>query len=198
MIDASCFWMSERRAAALQLLEKHTASFVGVPRASGQDVVALREQGRRVVLIDVRTLAERAVSMLPDAISAPEFEAECMSSPDGFRDAIIVPYCTIGYRSGLYCRRLRAGEFLSGALDVRNGDGVVMWSHDVGKFEGGARRVHVYGAAWDVAAVGFETLRFDLTGNILAAISVVASWMLLIRVWVWRRLTGWPSEQKSK
>ena len=189
---------SERRAAALQLLEKHTASFVGVPRASGQDVVALREQGRRVVLIDVRTLAERAVSMLPDAISAPEFERQCMSSPGQFRDAVLVPYCTIGYRSGVYCRRLQAGEFLSGGLDVRNGDGVVMWSHDVGVFEDGASRVHVYGAAWDVAAERFETLRFGAGGHILAAISLIASWMLLIRVWVFRRLTGQPSEQMTK
>lgn len=188
-----------RRAVAAQLLEKHTASFIGVPRASGHEVVALREQGRQVVLIDVRTLAERAVSMLPDAISAPEFENLCISSPERFRGAVLVPYCTIGYRSGVYCRRLQAGEFLPGEeLDVRNGDGVVMWSHDVGQFEGGARRVHVYGAAWDVAAEGFETLRFDLTGNMLAAISLIASWMLLIRIWVWRRLTGQPSERKTE
>ena len=183
----------DRRASAAALLEKWTASFADVPRVSGEEVVRLREAGQQVELIDVRSAAERDVSVLPGAIPAAEFESRCRSSPEQYRGAVLVPYCTIGYRSGLYCRRLLAGEFGPGPpdADVRNGEGVVMWSHDVGKLEGGARRLHVYGAAWDCAAEGFETVRFGGRGHLAGALKLVVSLLLLVRARLagaWRRL----------
>ena len=71
----------DRRASAAALLEKWTASFADVPRVSGEEVVRLREGGQQVELIDVRSAAERDVSVLPGAIPAAEFESRCRSSP---------------------------------------------------------------------------------------------------------------------
>ena len=173
------------RAVAADLLARWTRSFADIPRASGKEVVGLRESGWKVTLIDVRSAAEMEISMLPGAIPAAEFEHRCCSNPEQYRDTILVPYCTIGFRSGLYCRRLLAGECgTSGgrpAPSVRNGEGVVLWSFDVGSFEGGARALHVYGAEWDVAAAGFETVRFGLRGHCAGVLDLLVSLLRIVR-----------------
>ena len=169
------------RAKAADLLARWTRSFADIPRASGKEVVTLRDSGRKVVLIDVRSSAEMEVSVLPGAIGADEFERRCRSSPEEYHGAICIPYCTIGFRSGLYCRRLLAGEFGLPAPDVRNGEGVVLWSFDVGTFEGGARALHVYGSEWDVAAAGFKTVRFGARGHLAGALRMIVSLLRLVR-----------------
>jgi len=165
------------------LLKKYTAGF-SLPQASSQEIMRLQRNyegmsGREVVLIDVRTDAERAVSMLPNAVSREDFERASAIDPQRYASATLVPYCTIGFRSGHYCNRLRS----SGATDVRNGDGVVLWSHDAGCLappaaRGAAassamtvRRLHVYGAEWDAAADDFETIRFGIGGQTRGALS---------------------------
>lgn len=178
---ASAHMDDDRRAKAAELLQGWTRSFADIPRASGKEVVQLRDSGRKVVLIDVRSTAEMEVSVLPGAIGADEFERRCRSSPEEYHDAICIPYCTIGFRSGLYCRRLLAGEFGLPAPDVRNGEGVVLWSFDVGTFEGGARVLHVYGSDWDVAAAGFETVRFGARGHLAGALRLIVSLLRLVR-----------------
>ena len=171
------------RARAADLLERWTRSFADIPRISGKEVMRLRESGRQVMLIDVRSREEMEISVLPGSVAADDFERECRSRPEQYRDAILVPYCTIGFRSGLYCRRLLAGECGSGlpAPDVRNGEGVVLWSFDVGSFEGGARTLHVYGSEWDVAATGFETVRFGARGHLAGALRLLVSVLRLVR-----------------
>ena len=174
--------MDPDRAKAADLLDRWTRSFADIPRASGKEVVQLRDSGCKVVLIDVRSTAEMDVSVLPGAIGAEEFERRCRSSPEEYHDAICIPYCTIGFRSGLYCRRLLAGEFgLPAPDDVRNGEGVVLWSFDVGTYEGGARALHVYGSEWDVAAAGFETVRFGARGHLAGALRLIVSLLRLVR-----------------
>ena len=169
------------RAKAEELFARWTRSFADIPRASGKEVVHLRDSGRKVVLIDVRSTAEMEVSVLPGAIGADEFGRRYRSSPEEYHDAILIPYCTIGFRSGLFCRRLLAGEFGPPAPDVRNGEGVVLWSFDVGAFEGGARALHVYGSEWDVAAAGFETVRFGARGHLAGALRLIVSLLRLVR-----------------
>ena len=50
------------------------------------------------VLVDVRTARERKISLLPGAITKAEFEER----REEFKDKLIVSYCTIGFRSGVY------------------------------------------------------------------------------------------------
>ena len=60
-----------------------------------------------IVLVDVRSDAERAVSVIPGAISKDTFEA----ASDQYRDQTVVPYCTVGGRAYLYARKLAKEGF---------------------------------------------------------------------------------------
>jgi hypothetical protein len=40
--------------------------------------------------------------MIPFAISVEDFESDLKKNPELFKTRLIVPYCTIGYRSGKY------------------------------------------------------------------------------------------------
>jgi len=104
----------------------------------------LREKlsnGQRVVLVDVRTVEEQRTSMIPGAVTQSTFEAELLPALKSGASAarageggevevpLVVPYCTVGYRSHLYCKDLAEKH---GIQNVRNGEGVIMWT-----FEGG-------------------------------------------------------------
>lgn len=74
--------------------------------------------------------------------------------------------------------------------EVRNGEGVLMWAYDVGHLctagaeERPVRRVHTYGAQWNVAPMGWETVQF-------------APWQMAVERAVanvgalWSRLVAW-------
>ena len=55
------------------------------------------------ILVDVRTEEERAVGIIPGAITQKEFE----SAPEKYADKEVVCYCTVGYISGGACKYLR-------------------------------------------------------------------------------------------
>uniref|UniRef100_A0A0G4H6V2 Rhodanese domain-containing protein n=1 Tax=Chromera velia CCMP2878 TaxID=1169474 RepID=A0A0G4H6V2_9ALVE len=92
------------------------------------------------VLVDVRDEEERRVSVIPGSFSKDEFEREVAGlteesqlktttedakepfDPSAVR---VVPYCTIGYRSGLCVRDLKVRGF----TQSRNGEGVILWAH---------------------------------------------------------------------
>lgn len=107
------------------------------------------------ILVDVRTDKERAVSTLPGAIAAKDFEARMEELLAEGRT--VVAYCTIGARSSSYARRM-------GKRGIRmlNLEGSVLaWTHAGGEFVIGSaptRRVHVYGRSWNLAADGYETV----------------------------------------
>lgn len=172
-----------RYEAALDSLAKHTAGFDldAVPLMSGKEIVAARET-RRVILVDVRNEAEQRVSMIPGAVTTAEFEAMRRTDAESLVGAIIVPHCTIGYRSGYYASALKKAN---PGLDVRNGTGVVLWSHEVGTFErkladGTAqpvRELHVFGSAWDLAAPGMRTVTYGTAGYVRATARFL--WSLL-------------------
>ncbi|QDS94437.1 hypothetical protein FF011L_32160 [Roseimaritima multifibrata] len=54
------------------------------------------------VLVDVRSENEQAISRIPGAITAKDYETNRQS----FSGRTIVPYCTVGGRSYLYARHL--------------------------------------------------------------------------------------------
>ncbi len=107
------------------------------------------------VLVDVRTDKERAVSTLPGAISAKDFESRLEELVAEGRT--VVAYCTIGARSSSYARKMGKR-----GVRVLNLEGSVLaWTHAGGEFvskSGDTRRVHVYGRRWNLAADGYETV----------------------------------------
>lgn len=109
------------------------------------------------VLVDVREPHERAVSILPGAISLETYEA----NRGTYADRPVVTYCTVGVRSGYVAQRL-AGEGVS----VRNFRGSILaWTHAQGRLvtPAGAPTddVHVYGKRWNFAHSAYDAFVGD-------------------------------------
>ena len=56
----------------------------------------------RFVIVDVRAKAEADVSIIPGAITKSEFERDA----EKHQDKLVIAYCTVGYRSGIYAQEL--------------------------------------------------------------------------------------------
>jgi rhodanese-related sulfurtransferase len=104
-----------------------------VPTISWTDVVAHGFLGDDdIVLVDVRTEEEQAVSMIQGAIRASEFSALYLDQP--VQDAsersklLVVPYCADGHRSYLFLKKIMEFGFHS----AKNSEGIVWWTHEVG------------------------------------------------------------------
>ena len=109
------------------------------------------------LLVDCRSVKERAVSILPGSVALADWESARQVDPE--RPLLL--YCTIGYRS----TRAAAGLRKRG-IDARNlHGGVLAWAHAGGNFvdpEGRAtRRVHVYGRPWDLLPSGYTSEHGD-------------------------------------
>jgi rhodanese-related sulfurtransferase len=132
----------------------------------------------RVVLIDVRSEAERQVSVIAGSISRGEFERMDWSESVNKSEILAVPYCTMGYRSGQYCLKLKDMGF----SNIKNSEGIVLFSYaiasasavDAGAVEGGSsvstflvdtegkptKVIHTYGSKWDLAHPTFSSVIF--------------------------------------
>lgn len=143
-----------RLALIGRMVEQIKADYPDVPTISAP---SLRHTlpSADVLLVDVRSEAERAVSMLPGAITAEEFEARM----DEYRlsGRTLVAYCTIGARSSAYARTMRRR-----GIDMINLEGSVLaWTHAGGMLTAGnvpTKRLHVFGRRWNLAADGYETV----------------------------------------
>ena len=69
------------------------------------------------VLVDVRSVAEINVSIIPGAITKADFEKD----REQYRGRTVIPYCTVGVRSGTYARQLAAS-----GMKVRNYKGSIL------------------------------------------------------------------------
>jgi sodium/bile acid cotransporter 7 len=126
-------------------------AFPEVPGITAEELKRVLAEDQ-IVLVDVRTPAERLVSGIPGAVDVAEFEsraAELAGSP-------VVTYCTIGYRSSDYAKTL-----LRQGWDVKNLSGSILaWTHVGGELLDPTgeqtRRVHVFGAKWNLVADGYE------------------------------------------
>ena len=141
----------EKLARIEAMVARYQGKFDDVP---GVDAATLRSalDAGDVVLVDVRTAEEQAVSMIAGAISSEEFERRL----DEFEGAAVTTYCTIGQRSGDYARKLRRNGWQASNFD----GSVLAWTHAGGELvdaEGQpTRRVHVFGERWNLAADGYE------------------------------------------
>lgn len=99
---------------------------------------ALAEVNPSIVLVDVRSAAERSVSGIPGAVGVEQFE----SDPGRFADKVIVPYCTIGGRSYLYARKLTVA-----GIPTRNYQASILgwcWSGGTLQSPGGEFTSHIH------------------------------------------------------
>lgn len=127
------------------------------PEAEEVDVTQVVElvQQQRCVLVDVRTEAERNVSIIPGAISEAEFE-RTMHAHAG---KTVISYCTIGYRSAKYAEEMEQRGFTIASF---NGS-IVAWCQAGQKLitpDGReTNQVHVYGPKWDLIPPDYESVR---------------------------------------
>ncbi len=121
------------------------------------DLTAEELQGRpaekKIVVVDVRSPEEQAVSMIDGAITSGEFEAGL----GAYEGATVVAYCTMGHRSGLYVEELQGRGWT--ALNLVGA--ILAWTHVGGALadgDGPTRMVHVWGRQYNLAAEGYEAV----------------------------------------
>lgn len=112
---------------------------------STADLALELDQGRELVLLDVRTAGEFAVSHLP---GARQVDPGAETIQGLARDAEIVTYCSVGYRSAGLAEKLREQGF----ANVRNLEGSIFAWFNEGRpvYRKGKRvaEVHPYDAMW--------------------------------------------------
>lgn len=120
-----------------------------VPAIRAQALLQAIAAGHPPILLDTRSERERAVSTIAGAVVAAD------AIPAG---ASVVVYCTIGLRSGIAARELRARGV--DALNLRGG--ILAWVAAGGTLVDAngrpTRRVHVYGRRWNAVPKGFEAV----------------------------------------
>jgi len=145
--------MDQRQQRIGELIAKTQKTFPDVPNV---DAGTLKERlaNEDLVLVDVRTPDERAVSMLPGAITSDEFESRAAE----LEGSAVVTYCTIGYRSSSYAQRLIREGWNASNLE----GSVLAWTHEGGELvdkQGNpTQRVHVFGRRWNLTADGYEAI----------------------------------------
>ncbi|TWU47050.1 rhodanese-like domain-containing protein [Rubripirellula reticaptiva] len=100
------------------------------------------------VVVDVRSDAEQRVSVIPGAITKAQYEKDT----NLYADRLVIPYCTIGGRSGAYAKLL-AGK----GVKVKNYKGSILkWvdaGHPLVTLDGKpTNRVHTYSDRYRIPA----------------------------------------------
>ena len=123
------------------------------------DAVAAHLHDGSFILVDVRKDTEIAVSQIPGALSLDEFNSKYKANGPP-KDATVVAYCTIGYRSGKFAEKL-----IAQGIPVRNLEGgILAWVENHGPLvhrdaEGvtaPTTTVHVYGKEWNLLPSGYH------------------------------------------
>lgn len=141
-----------RAAHARTLYDAFQPAFAAVTALTADALRDAMAQADGPVLVDVRSLAERRVSTLAGAVPAQEF----MVNGDAWRGRPIVAFCTLGVRSGAWAAERHA----DGLTVVNLEGGLLAWTHARGALvtPDGAptRRLHVYGAPWNLVHEDYE------------------------------------------
>jgi rhodanese-related sulfurtransferase len=141
--------MGEQRGGADRLKGWISLRFPGIEWVTRDELSRwMQEQsGPRLILLDTRSVEEFAVSHLLDAVQVdPDIESTGLAHLA--RDARIVVYCSVGYRSGAVARRLSRAGFAS----VYNLEGGIFeWANQGGTVYRDGKpvdRVHPYDNTW--------------------------------------------------
>jgi len=133
-----------------RLYKKYKKHFSKVPDIR---VSTLFIFGENVILVDVRAVGEQRISMIPGAVTVTEFK----KSPNKFKKKLLVFYCTIGYRSGVYAKKMRSRGYK--VFNLKGG--ILSWTYQGKPLVAKGKpvfRLHVYGKLWDLAAPGYQTV----------------------------------------
>ena len=141
-------WKQDKIAA---LYQGYVREFPLVEGIGVKELQQLQQEGKEVVLVDVRSPEEIAVSIIPGAITQQEFAANI----EQYKNSIVVAYCTIGYRSGKY-----ADLWRQQGIRLLNLEGSLLaWSHSDGKLvnsKGQTNKVHVFSRQWQLIADDYQ------------------------------------------
>lgn len=127
-------------------------SFPGIPDISVEELIKIKRE-KKVILVDVRDPEEWKISMIPGAITKETF----LDDLQHYKEYVIIPYCTIGYRSGLYTKELSDKKLNS--VNLRGG--VLAWAHAKQIFtstDGDSQKVHVYSERWNLLPKGYKAI----------------------------------------
>jgi len=146
---ANAFGEDPNKEKVTKMYQDIKQDFKDVPELKLNDFDKLEKE---IILVDVRPYEERKVSIIPRAISKEEYERKASQ----FTDKKIAVYCTIGYRSAKYVRKLRKK-----GVQALNLEGSLLgWVHDGRAVENPAgksvKKVHVYGRSWNYLPDGFQ------------------------------------------
>lgn len=138
----------------MSIYRRYAQKFPKITAITVEELQQLQEQDPELVLVDVRSPEERAVSLIPGAISTEEFERNLAQ----YKQKTIVAYCTIGYRSGKYAQTMQQQY----GVTILNLEGSLLaWSHIQGQLintQGATNQVHVFGRQWQLAAENYEPI----------------------------------------
>ena len=126
------------------------------PTITAAHIQALQTDSRnsgRYVIVDVRDKVETDVSIIPGAITQAEFE----KTKRKHRGKAVIAYCTVGYRSGIYAKKLqqngwKAWNYKGSILDWCNHQLPVRTPSGQN-----TKRVHTYNSSYTLAA-GYQPI----------------------------------------
>ncbi len=143
------WWWSAYGADLASIERLVRRRFPNVPQIGTEKLAAwLKSNERQPVLLDVRNREEYEVGHLPNARhvdpAAPASELEALLP----KDTLIVTYCSVGYRSSAFSKRLRE----AGYTNVQNLEGSVFrWANEDRPLECDGKptdKVHPYSNYW--------------------------------------------------
>ena len=153
-----------RRVAAIEALVSKFADET-VPAMRVKEVLEIleRDNEKRVVFLDCRDAEERAVSVIPGAVSEYDDGKEIKTEDEDGKETIVICYCTIGYRSQKKVQELKKRNPDVKAYNLSGS--IVAWTHDprapalvdpkTGKE---TKRVHTYGKTWALQRKDYEAV----------------------------------------
>lgn len=151
---------TRKKEIVYEMYAGYKKKFPGVKDVSPPEAMAMMKQGG-IVFVDTRKPEEMEVSMLPGAITESAFRKE----PEKYAGKMMVAYCTISYRSGLF-----AQEMTKKGIPVINlSGGLLAWVLEGGNVydaDGETNRIHVYGKKWNYPPAGYESVMFGLLDQV--------------------------------
>jgi rhodanese-related sulfurtransferase len=126
------------------------AKFPGVKQLSTAELAAWQADAKRAppVLIDAREPAEWSVSHLAGAKNVPPGTKPEEALAGVAKDAPLVVYCSVGYRSSQYVEKLQKAGWTN-AVNLEGS--IFQWANEgrpVVDDKGPASKVHPYDATW--------------------------------------------------
>lgn len=142
----------DKRVAVDAAYTATAKKFRDVPNMPVEEAQQRLREGS-IVLVDVRSPEEQAVSMVAGAVTAQDFDER----QDDFTGKTVVTYCTVGYRSGMLARSLKESGW-----EAYNLHGAILgWVHaggDLVDANGPTKRVHIYSRRLNLLPEGFEAV----------------------------------------